>query len=69
MHQPLTLAHIEGVRGVDGEIIHLLRLVDIPFQPDRASGAVGLADLVAHAQVFSLRPAPAFDACPEFIEG
>lgn len=31
------------------------------LQPDRASGAIGLADFIAHAQVPGLCPALAFD--------
>lgn len=31
------------------------------LQPDRASGAIGLANLVAHAQIVRFHPAFAFD--------
>jgi hypothetical protein len=51
MHQPLTLAHEEGVGGVNGEIIHLLGFVNVPLQPHPPGCAVRLVDLVAEVQV------------------
>jgi hypothetical protein len=60
----LTLAHEEGVGGVNGEIIHLLGFVNVPFQPHPPGCAVRLVDLVAEAQVCGGCPALAF-----YIEG
>ena len=57
MHQPLTVAHEEGVRFVNREIIHLLRgdfgLNGFHF----AGGTIRVANIVAHLQIFGLDPA------------
>jgi len=61
MHQPLTVAHEECVRLVNGEIIHLLRCLDIPTEPDGACCAVSLLDFIACFQVFGVGSAFVFD--------
>lgn len=64
MHQPLTVAHEERVRLVNGEIIHLLLRFFYFDWLNFARRAICLADVIAELQVFGVRP-----ACPFNIEG
>jgi len=56
MHQPLTVAHEEGVRFVNGEIIHLLRGFFDGDGFNFARGAVRVADVIANFQIFRVYP-------------
>lgn len=60
MHQPLTIAHEERVRLVNGEIIHLLRSLLELDGLNLASFAFGIADVIPNLQVFRFDPAFAF---------
>ena len=45
------------MRGFNSEIIHLLRLFNIPSQPDRPCCTIGLTYLIARLQIFGVYPA------------
>ena len=57
MYQPLTIADEEGVILLDGEVVHLLRMLNQDDTLDRPVAAIGLADTLAEAQIGSIDPA------------
>ena len=57
MHQPPFLAHEEGMRGGDAEIIHRLHARHNAAGLHHAIGAVEARHVLAHAQVDGVHPA------------
>jgi hypothetical protein len=45
MHEPIAIADVEGMRDVDGEVVHRLRVDGNSDGLDRASAAVQRYDL------------------------